>query len=157
MKRLALLFGVVSSVKLSSTLATTSHARFLLILVMVSHDCIVELEGLFDRDQFSQRHILRNINVYDAIVVVLFRVLVVDPLQGFVVTILRHFPVVHDLAHLCIQKCVTNNHFFILNFFWKGLSFEREVVEVETQRSHASVAETLFELLKLLDEGASDF
>ena len=47
--------------------------------MVVSHDCIVKLEGLLDRYEFGQRNILRHVHVYNSIIVVFLGVLVVDP------------------------------------------------------------------------------
>ena len=55
-------------------------------------------------------------------------------------TILGHLTIVHDLPHLGVQEGVSNYHLFFLNVLRESFSFERQVVEVETQRTHTSVA-----------------
>ena len=72
-------------------------------------------------------------------------------------SVFRHFAVVHDLAHLSVEEGVSDYHLFLLNILRETFAFKGQVVKVETQRTHAAVAETLLELLQLLDKGASDF
>ena len=107
---------------------------------MVGHDCIIKLKSFLNRNEFGQRNILRHVHIDYAVIVIFLRVLIVDPLKSFLVTIFGHLTIVHDLPHLGVQEGVSNYHLFFLNVLRESFSFERQVIEVKTQRTHASVA-----------------
>ena len=88
---------------------------------------------------------------------VVFRlVLLVDPFKGSLSIFLAHLTVLNDLTHLSIQKCVSDDHFFVLQVLLGALIFEGKIVKVKRKWSKSSVAKPLFILLQLLNECASD-
>ena len=105
-------------------------------------DLFVEIYCVHDRHKFCER----------AFVVVL----VVCPLKSRLPFVLAHVVVLDYLAHLSIQKCVSDDHFFILELLRKVLTLKRQIVKIEGQWPHSAVAKSLLELLELLDEGAAD-
>ena len=80
----------------------------------------------------------------------------VDPLKGLFFGFQIHLAVLDNLAHLCIEEGVPDDHLLLLHLLLEALCLEREVVEVEREWSKASVAKPLLELLQLLDESAPD-
>ena len=70
--------------------------------------------------------------------------------------LLVHNTVLYDFALLGIQEGVSKDNLFLLQIFGEAFRLERELVEIERERSKASVAEPMLELLQLLNEGAPD-
>jgi hypothetical protein len=96
---------------------------------MVYANCIRKVKCPLNGDQGSQGHLLIG-----------FAFLLVVPFQHFFPLCVCHVSVLNYLTHLCVQKCVSYHHLFVLKISGKSFTLERKVVKVETERTKPSIA-----------------
>ena len=57
--------------------------------------------------------------------------LLINPLEGFLPIFVLHLAILNDLAHLCIQESISNDHFFLLEVFLETFALKGQVVKIE--------------------------
>ena len=76
-------------------------------LLMMSSDLLWKIYSFFNWDYFSQ-------GIYFLCVLLISRRLVTPPENFFIWFIFLHIAILNYLTHLCVQECISYDHFFIL-------------------------------------------
>ena len=101
---------------------------------MVVYNLFREIDSVFDWHYSWQRFlwwffIFKTWGFDKAFWIQMF---LITPFQYFIIWFLfMHISVLDNLAHLGIEECISDYHFFILKFFLESFAFEGKIVKIE--------------------------